>query len=266
MSELTPDIIRRISQSEQRLDDLIEPEIFVDLIGPTLALPGLRGFWPMSGFDSGGDTTDMGGLAHHLTYNGNPIYNYDNLVPYIDLDGTGDFLSHADHADFDIFGTETYVAAAVRGLTLGGWFWIDALGANSGLIGKHSGVPGAGGYLLQKLAAADVIRFLIDDGVAQFVSGNTATITAATWYHVVGRFDPSNEVTIFLNGVSSPNAAGIPAAIGNSAVSFEISGFNNGASQLLDGRPSLCWICAEYHSDDIITAHFESTRAAYRVL
>ncbi|NJO31403.1 MAG: hypothetical protein HC874_30490 [Richelia sp. SL_2_1] len=69
---------------------------------------------------STGNVYDLSGQGRTLTYNGNPTFNYTGLVPYVSLDGTGDFLSRADETDLDILGTETIYNSAVRGLTLGG--------------------------------------------------------------------------------------------------------------------------------------------------
>lgn len=263
------EIIRRIVALERKRDAdyfsraRIDEEAWRSAVGATLNLPGLRGCWPMSGFDSAGDATDMGGLAHHLTYNGNPTYNYDNLVPYIDLDGTGDFLSHIDHADFDILGTETYVASAARGLTVGGWFWTDTL-AVQGLLTKSSGVAAASAYELFQFGVGGGISFQINNGAVATASGATAGAVINTWFFAAGRYDPSTEVKAWMNTSTSTNAVGIPAAINNSALPLNIGGFNG--TLLLDGRASLCWICAEQLSDAIITAYYENARAAYGLL
>ena len=69
-------------------------------------LPGLFGVWPFSSVQrSTGNVADFGGQQRTWTYNGNPTFNlYNNLVPYAELDGTGDFFSRADETDLDILG------------------------------------------------------------------------------------------------------------------------------------------------------------------
>jgi len=137
------ELVKQINSTEQQMDALLESEISPDLISPLLALPGLRGFWPMSSFNEAGNAYDMSEQGRVMTYNGNPLYNYDGVVPYVALDGIGDFLSRADEAGLDIIGTETYVDGAVHGLTLGGWFYFDnALGSNEKLIAKWDTTAG----------------------------------------------------------------------------------------------------------------------------
>ena len=228
------------------------------------AFPGLRGFWPMSGFDSSGDATDLGGLAHHLTYNGNPTYNYADLVPYIDLDGTGDYLSHVDHADFDILGTETYVDAAARGLTVGGWFWFNDVVANYGLLAKF----GAGGgatrayYLFENSVGTTVQMALSTNGAAVTHTITGPTIAAGSWQFIASRFIPSGVGNVWVNETKGADVVGMPAAIFNSNSDFCI-GARSDPTEHLPGRASLCWVCAENLSDAIISALYRFTGPMY---
>jgi len=231
-------------------------------VGNFLALPGLRGFWPMSAFDSAGGAQDVSGHGHHLTYNGNPTYNYSNLVPYIDLDGTGDSLSRADEADLDITGTESYVAASVRGLTFGGWFWIDSFTpVVNALMMKWP----AGGNLSYALFEAGGLYYFIitGDGTTQ-VTVTSATATTGAWHFIIGRFIPSTELNLFDNGVKSTNVAGIPASVysGNGALYI---GWDQADNSYLDGRAALCFLCATWLSDAAIAALYQQTRMLFGV-
>ncbi|GAG12488.1 unnamed protein product, partial [marine sediment metagenome] len=62
----------------ERLRDLETAETAPDIISSYLALPGLRGFWPMSsvGVIAGifGEAIDLQGLGNHLTRNGDPEF------------------------------------------------------------------------------------------------------------------------------------------------------------------------------------------------
>lgn len=242
-------------------------------VGPFLLLPGLRGFWPMSAFESGGNAFDQSGNGRILTYNGNPTYNYDKLVPYINLDGTGDYLSRADEAGLDILGSESYVASAARGLTIGGWFWIDVLpGANgAGYIAKwnDAGVNQRS-YLIWHSTAANVIGFYISSlgtGATIFSIDSSIVPAISQWYFIVGRFDPSTELAIWINGVKDTNAVAIPAAIFNSTASLTIGRWEGGGAgvQYLDGRASLNFLCAAALSDDIIGELFSLSRGWFGV-
>lgn len=227
-----------------------------------LALPGLRGFWPMSSFDEAGNARDLSGQGRTLTYNGNPTYNYDSLAPYIEFDGVGDSLSRSDEAGLDITGTEAYVAGAVRGFTTGGWFWLNSFTPLvNAFIAKFTAL-GNLSYMLFELAG--IYRFGISsDGTAQ-TTVDVASPTLGAWHFVVGRFIPSTELAIFDNGVKVTNVAAIPASIfsGNSAFCI---GLDLADSSYLDGRASLCFLCATALSDAIVLSLFHQTRAMFGV-
>ena len=263
MTQTDPEVVRRLTTVEQQMEDAVKPEVVVDLISPFLALPGLRLFVPMSSSDSAGDATDLSGLAHHLTYNGNPTYNVDGLAPYIDLDGTGDFLSHADHADFDVLGTETTIDAGIRGLLIGGWFWFDAFAVNDGLITKSDGATVAGSSYQLVQNVGNTLSFTVFAGAA--VGVTSAALSTAAWYFVVGRYIPSTTVDLFINNVLVSNAVAVPAAINNTGAPLNIGAVNNNVAFCLDGRVSRGFLCAAAHSDATIAALFQQTRGAYGV-
>ena len=219
-----------------------------------LSLSGLRGLWSMSAIQSNGDTFDQSGNGRLLTYNGNPTYNQDGLAPYIDLDGTGDFLSRADEAGLDILGTETYIAAGIRGLLVGGWFWFDAFAVNDGLITKSDGatVAGSSYQLIQNVG--NTISFTVFAGAA--VGVTSAALSTTAWYFVVGRYIPSTTVDLFINNVLASNAVAVPAAINNTGAPLNIGAVNNNVAFCLDGRVSRGFLCAAAQSDATIAALF----------
>lgn len=233
-----------------------------------LALCGLRGFWPMSAFGSGGTCYDQSGNGRTLTYNGNPVYGYDGQAPYIRFDGTGDYLGRADEAGLDITGTETYVLAGQRGLTLGGWFWPENAVSGQYLMSKWAG----GGNLSYALilsgnVAGDPVAFYISDDGAGF--DNVASVTGyttSTWHWVVGRFndaDTGEELAAWLDNEKT-TVTTARNAIFSGAAPFNISGFNNG-SALYTGRASFCFLCAAALSDETISFLREQTKVMYGV-
>jgi len=245
---------------------LPRPELSPDLVSPFLALPGLRGFWPMSSFNEAGNAYDMSEQGRTLTYNGNPTYNYDGVAPYIDLDGTGDFLTRGDEAGLDILGTETYVAAAVRGLTLGCWAYFNNVAvAAECIMTKGDGLVAATAYWLDRGALGNA-RFIISDGAAFQIAGGAIALQQDTWYFLVGRFEPSTEAAIFVNSVQvGSDVAGIPAVLLNVGANFDIGSYNNGTGLLMTGRVSLAFLCTSLLSEAIISSLFQQTRAAFRV-
>lgn len=249
----------------ERLRDLETMEFAPDIISPYLALPGLRGFWPMSSFNEfPGDAFDMSGQGRTMAKNGNPTYNYDGLVPYLEMSAGGDFLRRTDEPGLDILGTEAYIAAAARGLTMGLWLWRDGLVNNEGFMAKRAGAND--GYALYG-SVTGAFRCVIGTGAAQQLFATTdvdatAVFAANAWHFTVMRFDPSTTISIYVDGTNYSIATAI-AAINNSAADLDIGQIVGGVN--LDGRVSLCFLCAMVLSDSIVNSLFQQTRAAFGV-
>lgn len=232
-----------------------------------LALPGLRGFWPMSAVNSFGQALDLSGNALPLGYNGNPTYNYAGLAPYIALDGTGDYLSRADAAALDITGTETYIAAAARGLTFGGWFWFDVIpqDKNVGILGKYNTTGNQRSYLIYTGGTDYPVLVISPDGsggIAINVAG--AGLSTGAWHFLVGRVIPSTEASLYQDGVWYRGVTSIPASVYNGTAPFQVGAFNAG-SFLMTGRASLCFLCAASLSDAQVAALYGVTRPLFGV-
>ena len=156
-----------------------------------------------------------------------------------------------------------YIDAALRGLTLGGWFYFNnAPGALEYLMARwNPGVSQA--YRLTRLAAG-TIQGSVDNGGGAVNVTTTATVGATTWTWIVLRFDPSATLDLFVNRVLTSNAAGIPAAIQNTALDFIVAGDSIGGN-LFDGRISMPFVCVAALPDVTINALFDRTKAAYNV-
>jgi len=63
-----------------------------------LALPALRGCWPMSSvrYASTSRATDISGQDNHLTSVNTVDFGYDNFIPYAEFDGTNQYLYRSD--------------------------------------------------------------------------------------------------------------------------------------------------------------------------
>lgn len=241
-----------------------------NVVSSFLSLPGLIGFWPMSSINRSADVQDLSGNAHHLTYNGNPTINYRGIVPYMDFDGTGDYLSRADETDFDITGTETHIASALRGLTMGGWFYFDTLGASTiGIMSKFaytSPNTDQRSYQIVYHGSGYFFFSISSDGTQTNESNIISTVAEQTgqWYFIVGRFTPSTEVAIFVNTTKNKNTTSIVASIYNSTRPFAIGGNDNFAT-LMDGRASMCFLCTAALSDGIIRGLYHQSRSLFGV-
>jgi hypothetical protein len=242
-----------------------------EVMGLMKGLPGLVGFWPMSSVQrSSGAAYDLGGQGRTLTYNGNPTYNiYNDLVPYLDFDGTGDFLSRADETDLDILGTEAIFAAAVRGLTMGGWFWGDIFtsGTGEGLMGKLTNSTGTFAYSLAHTAANTLTARISSNGTSFGTTiSSSVAVQDSTWYFLVQRFIPSTELSIFVGETKTTNSTSIPASIFNSSEAFAIGGIGGTVPAApFNGRAALCFLCANALPDAMIERLFRRSRWLFGV-
>jgi len=236
--------------------------------GAYLSLLGLRGFWPMSPIDSSGNVIDLSGQSRTLTNTGQAvggvITNY--LAPYMYFDGTNDYLSRTSEAGLNILGTETYMGSSFRGLTFGGWYSFSngtlPPANDKGLIGKYFTTGNQRSYLLRIPTPTSTAQCTISvDGTATTSVTSSRTLAEQTRYFIVGRFDPSTSLDIFVSGTWDTNVAAIPASIFSSTANLNIGAFNNGsATTRLNGSASHNFLCAAYLPDLVIETLYEITR------
>lgn len=227
-----------------------------------LALPGLRGFWPMGAVGTAGQAQDLSSHDVHLTRNNGPDFLYDGLVPIIDYDGINEYHSHVDAAVFDILGNEGYIDPTYQGLTLGGWFQFDddPPAATEHLMSKWDATPNRS-YSLHRLAAT-TIQLYIDDTVSTVTS--TVTTTDDTWYFLWGRYRATTpDQSVGVND-TIVTAASVAAPITNSNAIFTIAA-SGSPGNYMDGRASLCWLCCQALSDGIVLSLYEHTKAMFNV-
>ena len=213
-----------------------------------MALPGLVGFWPMSVFDSSGNPQDVSGHGHHLTLNGNLTFNQDGFLPYADFDGTGDYFSRADEADFDIAGDESHVG--IPGLTMGG-LWYGKGAVRQVLMAKYDD-GSSESYRLTIEGDVRAVFYISDDG-ADVDSVKLDTSVKDAWHLIVGRFDDAQtgeELKIWVDDGTATDSTSI-ASIFDSTADFTI-GADDGGTVPLTGYASLCFLCAAAVSDDAI--------------
>ncbi|MGH7273416.1 MAG: LamG-like jellyroll fold domain-containing protein [Nitrospiria bacterium] len=236
------------------------------VISKYLALPGLVEFWPMSAGRYNGATRSITGLANqfHLTNNNGAqrgIYN--DVVPYVQFNGTTQYLNYADDPQFDISGNEVDEVDGFRGLTLGGWFWLDLLGTTTSFISKFNN-SAAGSYALRKNSSDVVLLSGRDAAGASFSHSSGFTLARGRWHHIAVSLLTSVSVTISVNGELSSTTSGVPGSIANSALEFRI-GDRPAGGESLGGRAALCFVCAAGLSSKLMTWQFNQTKTFFGV-
>ncbi len=246
------------AQSEMQALAVQSPVGRAGAVGHYLLLPELRGLWAMSSVNESGNVLELSGQGRTLTNNNAAPrgIDADGIVPYVNLNGSNQYLSRADEAGLDVTGA----------LTLGAWFYVDTL-ATGGLIGKWNSNTGNRGYLIYVLDATGVLRAAVSADGAAAVTVDSAAIGAATWKFVAMRFTPSAELALFVNADKTSNTTAIPAALFNSNSPFAVGMFTDaaGTARYLDGRAALAFMCAAALSDTVIDHLFRTSRGLFGV-
>lgn len=241
--ERNASLVDNLTQDFRRLNN--PAHAWGDVISLYKMLPGLVGFWPCNTLGSSSSNTtnltDCSGKGLHLTRNGAPVISYDNVAPFVNLDGASDYFSHADASAFDILGTESHVESGDRGLTMGAWVRYGSLSGTQAIMAKWASPVS---YLLDK-NASNYPRFGISSNGSSFTLLTHAPSTALaidTWYFIVARLIPSSEMKVFLDKDSSLSTSSIPSSIYNSSSIFAI-GSTTGGGVYHNGDISLAFLC-----------------------
>lgn len=147
------------------------------------------------------------------------------------------------------------------GLTVGGWFNSDTAQAGDiGLISKYNSTDNRS-YMLY-----------LNDSVPEFcVSSDGAAVTTVTsdyvmdndyWFFLAGRWTPSTELSVFVNGNITTNTTSIPASIFKSSIALKIGAVD---TAYFDGKGSLCFVCKYALPDILIKSIYETTKPMFRL-
>lgn len=264
------DLMRQVKVLQAKTDSLIIPEKTIDTISPYLALPGLKGFWPLTSPGNSGQAEDMSPLAVHLTNNNNaPSQIITNFAGNVIYNGVNQYHNVADNAAHDIIGNETYIASDEKGLTI--MMWISPLAAHGAVrrhFSKGTTTGNARAYYLSQ-TASDAFNFGVSsNGTAVFEVNTGSTFIVGNWYFIAGRYDPSTEIKLYVGSntglATFQNVTSIPATLNNSATGLAIGAQADG-TQFTNIRASRCALCAMRLDDEIISRVFQSTRGEFLV-
>ena len=232
--------------------------------------PALIGAWPTSilRLDNATDRVrDIAGGGYHLTWNGGLAAGNDDLAPYIWFNGTSGYLSRVAGAASwaSVRGNEGYVDAALRGLTVVGWYWANTIAAgNAGIISKWA----AGNqrtWMLRRNGAA-IQWYASDDGAAG-LGPATLNISANAWYFIAARWTPdgaNSMLKLWVNSDTHENNIGAVATLFDSTANFLVGAYD-GAANFWSGRGSHILFCASALEDALVFSLFQQQRAMFGV-
>lgn len=241
-------------------------------------LPGLVGFWP--GWIVGSGTTgnlhftDLSGHGLDLTRNGGILQASASgaalaTMSEMFLNGTTGYANISDNDILSILGTESGIAAAMRGLTLCSWVKFDVSGNSEGIITKAASLfSDSSAYGIYK-GSGDVLRLSVSDGTA-VSNGTSLSVPIGEWVFVAGVFSAANEELITYMGTAGNGLESITDDIaGTSDIQDTIQQFviggTSGGGNLMDGHMSLPFVCCAAVPSELITALFQHTKALFGV-
>lgn len=149
-------------------------------------------------------------------------------------------------------------------LTVGCWVYFDVESTDvaTGIISKWYDIGIQKSYVIYKNAANEIVFSVSEDGTNEVsIDDGGDNYAESRWMYIVGRFTPSEQMALFVNGVWYVKTIGVPATIFNSSEAFEIGRYNR--DNYLDGRVSQAFLCAYSVPDRFICAMFAHARALY---
>ncbi len=237
--------IGRVGLDIKRIADVLtgqNKDVFVEL-------PGLLAYFPSGIRDTAGNVVNHAGGAGQLEEVGACPVGYDGDA-YIQNSATS-YLDSVGGSAFEVTGLETYIEASIRGLTVGGWVNLTTLpSSNGGIFGRDGGAVDRGYGLFS--TSAGVISFFVSLTGAVTVSAVGGTIGTDAWHFVVGRFTPSTEVAVFVDGEKDVNVTGVPASINIPTPDFQVGRFFDADSTRLHFKWRDLFICAATLDDVLL--------------
>ena len=136
------------------------------------------------------------------------------------FDGTGDYISAADHSSLNITGALTVEA------------WVKTSSSSSmRIINKDDGSNRD--YFLMSLDGSRGYRFGIFNSNTEYqvTSGADTAYADGKWHHVAGVFTPSTSLEIYVDGkLEAINTSSIPSAIDNDTEPLWIGAMGDGSA------------------------------------
>lgn len=221
-----------------------------NIISTYQALPGLRGFWPMSSVDENGDVYDLAMQGRTLTNTNTVTFSNTNFLPFAEFNASTNYLTRADEAGLDITGN----------LTFGCWARFNATGSFEALFNKYLSTGNQRSYTIFKNSSDLAVCSISVDGTAVTTLTSTSTFAQDTWGFIVGKFTVLTSLDVWLNDEKSTNTTSIPASIFNSTAPFRIGESSGGYT---NGDVALAFLCAYALPDNMITNLYQLTRILF---
>lgn len=212
---------------------------------PFIKLPGVIGYFPMSsGLGLGKALNHLGGMPH-LNQQGTCPIGYDGQSYRLLGDGVNYLY---ETTTYGLLGTETWIDSTIRGFTIGAWVSIVNWPAVDGGIITKMGVSGDYSYALT-VHSDGAPMFTVSVNGTAYVAVTAPATSLTTWHFIVGRFTPSTELAIFVDGVKTVNTTSIPASCFATTQQFEVGRYINNDDRIIHAKVRDVFICQSTLSD-----------------
>lgn len=142
----------------------------------------------------------------------------------LNFDGTNDFVAMPSDL------TQFKVTSAV---TLSAWVNLTSTAAQRDIICKWTNTAATSAYCLYTNSSGQLVMGISDGASITTTTETTQTLNTGTWYHVIGVYNPSSDVTLYINGIQvKQNTTSIPAALGNPTTIMDIGAENAGTNPM----------------------------------
>lgn len=187
-----------------------------------------------NGADAATTTTDESPSAHTLTFNGNAQLDTAQFkfgASSLLCDGTTDYVSAADHANWDLSDANS------DQFTIECWVRRNGTVINKTIISQTAASQGAFSLRFPNTGGTTELTFnLSNSGTANDVSITTsgASVTAGAWHHVAVDKDSAGKIRVYANGVMYGSSTPANSAMFNSSAVLAI-GADSDAGRSFDG-------------------------------
>lgn len=162
-------------------------------------------------------------LNRHLFHNGPTLRGNKGLVPYMQYNGINNY-SYCRAGDY----------AGVNGFTLGFWCYSNFFS------GQLASVYKTGGNAVWRIDGNSGSPYLAvsEDGLHETTVTTTVTVANNTWFFLGARYNPSQELAIWINDVKTVETVSIPASLFVTSVPYFVLGSDSDFSVFVEMRLS----------------------------
>jgi len=166
--------------------------------------------------------------------------------------------------ELNISGLEGSVVSTDRGLTMGAWLrTADFSGTNMDIAGKFSIVSNRRSYVL-RINTANKPTFIVSSSGTDTVAVTGDALSTQTWYFMVGKFDPSTELRLFVNGQWYSQTGSVPSRLyTTNPARFTVGASDEGTGKFFLGHIQSVFVCNMLVPDVDIEDYYNSVKSWY---